>query len=153
MLQKEAAPSQSENSSLQQQSLQSYNTYVIDYIENDNSGKYQFFGPLTCLFSEIASKEKSDFEKMVDEIPLHVDQIQISPEDLHEYIKPSLLVQYDHPSDLKGDGCTNLFSEECNQPVTISVSEENLIAIQDQKDEKRVDSEHVESDCLPLCFS
>ena len=54
---------------------------------------------------------------------------------------------------MKGDGCTNLFSEECNQHVTISVSEENIIAIQDQKDENKVDSKHVESDCLPLCFS
>ena len=37
-LQEETSPSQSENSFLQQQSLQSYNTYVIDYIESDNSG-------------------------------------------------------------------------------------------------------------------
>ena len=90
---------------------------------------------------------------MVEGRPLHVDQIQISSEDLHEYTKPSFLVEDDQPSDLKGDGCTNLFSEECNQPVRISVSEENIIATQDQKDENKVDSKHVESDCLPLCFS
>ena len=82
---------------MQPQSLQRYNTCVIDYIENDNYGKYQFCGPPTCLFSEIASKEKSDFEKMVEGIPLHVDQIQNSPEDLHEYTKPSLLVEDDQP--------------------------------------------------------
>ena len=79
LLQEEATPSQLENSSLHQQSLQSYNTCVIDYIENDNYGKYQFCGPPTCLFSEIASKEKTDFEIMVEGRTLHVDQIQISP--------------------------------------------------------------------------
>ena len=63
-----------------------------------------------------------------------------------------MLVEDDHPSDLKGDGCTNLFSKKWNQPVTISVSEENLIAIQYQKDENKVDGKHVKSDCLPLCF-
>ena len=47
---------------------------------------------------------------------------------------------------------TDLFSEECNQPVPISVSEENFIAIQDQKYENRVETEHFESDCLLLCF-
>ena len=78
MLQEEVSPSQTENSFLQQQSLQSYNTYVNDYIENDNSGNSQFCGPPTCLFSEIATKYKSDFEKMVQGIPLRVDQIQIS---------------------------------------------------------------------------
>ena len=153
LIQQEAAPSQSENFSLQPQSLQSYNTHVIDYIENDNSGKSQACSPATCLFSEIASKEKSDFEIMVEGRPLHVDQIQISPEYLHDYIKPTLLVEDDQPSDLKGDGCTNFFYEECNQPVTIYVTGEILIAIQDQKDENRVDSKHVESDCLPSCFS
>ena len=45
-----------------------------------------------------------------------------------------------------------MFSEECNQSVTISVSEENFIAIQHQKYENRVKIEHVESDGLPLCF-
>ena len=47
-------------------------------------------------------------------------------------MKISLLEEDDQPSDLKGDGCIDLFSEECNQPATISVSEENFIAIQDQ---------------------
>ena len=89
---------------------------------------------------------------MVKGRPLHVDQYKISPEDLHEYTKTSLLVEDDHPSDLKGDGCTNLFSKKWNQPVTISVSEENFIAIQDQKYENIVETEHVEDDCLPLCF-
>ena len=58
LLQEEAAPSQSENSFLQQKSIQSYNTHVIDYIENDNSRKYQACSPSTCLFSKIASKEE-----------------------------------------------------------------------------------------------
>ena len=89
---------------------------------------------------------------MVEGRLLHVDQIQISPKDLHEYIKLSLLEEDDQPDDLKGDGRTDLFSEECNQPVTISVSEENFIAIQDQKYENIVETEHVEDDCLPLCF-
>ena len=89
---------------------------------------------------------------MVEGRPLHVNQIQISTKELHEYIKPSLLVEDDQPSDLKGNGCTDLFSEECNQPVTISVSEENFIAIQDQKDENIVETEHVEDDSLSLCF-
>ena len=123
LLQEEVAPSQSENSILQQQSLQSYNTCVIDYIENDNSGKSQSCSPSTCSFSEIASKEKSDFEIMVEGRPLHVDQIQILPEDLHEYINSSFLVEDDQPSDLKRDGCIDLFSYEYSQPVTISVSE------------------------------
>ena len=81
---------------------------------------------------------------MVEGIPLHVDQIQISPEDLHEYIKPSLLVEDDEPNDLKGYGCTDLFFEECNQPITFSISEENLIAIQDQKYEDIAKNRHVE---------
>ena len=89
---------------------------------------------------------------MVEERPLHVDQIQISPKDLHEYIKPSLLVEDDQPSDLKENGCNDLLYEECSQPVTISVSEENIIAIQDQKDGNRVESKHLESGCLHLCF-
>ena len=71
---------------------------------------------------------------------MHVDQIQISPKDLHEYIKSSLLEEDDQPSDLKGDGCTDLFPEECSQPVTIFVSEENFIAIQDQKYENIVET-------------
>ena len=87
---------------------------MIDYTEDDNSRKSQSCSPSTCSFSENASKEKSDFEIVVEERPLHVDQIQISPKDLHEYIKPSLLVEYDQPSDLKGNGCSNLFSEYCN---------------------------------------
>ena len=95
LLQEEDAPSQSKNSILQQQSLQSYNTYVNDYIEKDNFGKSEFCSSSKCLFSRIASKEKSYFEKMVEGIPLHVDQIQISPEDLHEHINPSLLGEDD----------------------------------------------------------
>ena len=67
---------------------------------------------------------------MVERRPLNVDQIQISPKDLHEYINASLLVEYNQPNDLKGDGCTNFFSKECNHRITISVSEENIIAIQ-----------------------
>ena len=38
-------------------------------------------------------------------------------------MKLSFLEEDDQPSDLKGDGCTDLFSEECNQPIIISVSE------------------------------
>ena len=74
----------------------------------------------------------------------HVDQIHITPKDLHEYLKLSLLEGDDQPSDLEGDGYTNLFSEECNQPITIYVSEENLIAIQDQKYEDIAKTRHVE---------
>ena len=54
---------------------------------------------------------------------LFVFQIQISPKDLHDYMKLSLLEEDDEPSDLKGDGCTDLFFEECNHPITIYVSE------------------------------
>ena len=89
---------------------------------------------------------------MVEGRLLHVDQIHISPKYFHEYIKLSLLEEDDQPSDWKGDGCTDLFSEECNHPVTISISEENFIAIQDQKYENRVETRHVEDDCLSLCF-
>ena len=39
LLQEEAPPSQSENSFSQQQSLERYNACVIDYREDDNSGK------------------------------------------------------------------------------------------------------------------
>ena len=74
----------------------------------------------------------------------HVDQNHITPKDLHEYIKLSLLEGDDQPSDLEGDEYTDLFSKECNQPVTISISEENLIAIQDQKYEDIVKTRHVE---------
>ena len=63
-----------------------------------------------------------------------------------------MIKEDDQPSDLKGDGCTDFFSEECNQPVAISVSDENFIAIQDQKYENIVEAEHVEDDCFPLCF-
>ena len=52
---------------------------MTDYIENANSGKSRSCSPSTCLFYEIASKEKSDFEIMVEVRPLRVDQIQISP--------------------------------------------------------------------------
>ena len=39
------------------------------------------------------------------------------------HLKPSLTKQRnDHPNDVKEDGFTNLFSEDCNQPVTNSVS-------------------------------
>ena len=81
---------------------------------------------------------------MLEGRPLHVDQIQISPKDLQEYIKLSLLEEDDHPSDLKGDGCSDFISEECNQLVTISISEQNFIAIQDQKYENIVETRHVE---------
>ena len=47
------------------------------------------------IFSENASKEKLDFEIMVEGRLLHVDQIQISPKDLHKYIKLSLLEEDD----------------------------------------------------------
>ena len=96
---------------------------MIDYTEDDDSRKSQSCSPSTCLFSKNASEEKSDFEIVVEERLLHVDQIQISPKDLHDYMKISLLEEEDQPSDLKGYGCTGLFSEECNQPITISVSE------------------------------
>ena len=76
---------------LQQQSLENYNACMIDYIEDDNSRKSQSCSPSTCSFSENASKEKSDFEIVVEGRPLHVDRIQISPKDLHKYIKLSLL--------------------------------------------------------------
>ena len=147
----EASPFQSENSFSQLQSLESYNACVIDYTEDDNFGNSQSCSPSTCSFSENESKEKSYFEIVVEERPLHVDQIQISPKDLHEYINPYFLVEDDQPSDLKGDGCIDLFSEECNHPVTIFVSEENIIAIQDQKYENKVETKHVESDYLPMC--
>ena len=114
LLQEEASPYQSENSFSQQQSLQSYNAYVIDYTEDDNSRKFQSCSPSTCSFSENASKEKLYFEIIVEGILLHVDQIQISPKDLHEYIKISFLEEDDQPSELKGDGCIDLFPEECN---------------------------------------
>ena len=91
MLLEEASPSQTENSFLQQQSLESYNACVIDYTEDDNSGKYRSCSPCTCSFSENESKEKSDFEIVLEGRPLHVGQIQTSPKDLHEYIKLSLL--------------------------------------------------------------
>ena len=52
---------------------------------------------------------------------MHVDHIQISPKDLHDYMKLSLLEEDDQPSDLKGDGCTDLFSEECNHTVMLDV--------------------------------
>ena len=123
LLQEDSSPSQLENSFSQLQSLESYNACVIDYIEDDNSRKSQSYSPSTCSFSENASKEKWDFEIVVEGRPLHLDQIQISPKDLHEYINPYFLVEDDQPSDLKGDGCTDFFSKEFNQPVTISVSE------------------------------
>ena len=61
LLQEEASPSQSENSFSQQQSLESYNACVIDYIEDDDSRKYHSCSPSTCLFSENASKEELGF--------------------------------------------------------------------------------------------
>ena len=64
-----------------------------------------------------------------------------------------MLLEDDQPNDLKGDSCTNLFFEECNHSITNYVSEQNLIAIQGQKNENKVDSKHVKSDGLPLCFS
>ena len=62
LLQEEASPSQSENSFSQLQSIESYNACVIDYTEDDNSGKSRSCSPSTCSFSENASKEKSDFD-------------------------------------------------------------------------------------------
>ena len=39
------------------------------------------------------------------------------------YLKPSLSKQRNYqPNDVKEDGFTNLFSKDCNQPVTNSVS-------------------------------
>ena len=78
---------------LQQKSLHNYNTFVVDYIENYISGKLQSYNPSACSFSEIARKEESDFELMVEEGPLCVFQTQISPEELHEHTNPSLLVK------------------------------------------------------------
>ena len=92
-LQEEAAHVQSENTLLQQQFLQSYNTFVVDYIENSNSGKYQSYNPSTCTFSVIARKEESNFELIVEEGPLCGFQIQISPKGLHEHTNPSFLVE------------------------------------------------------------
>ena len=89
---------------------------------------------------------------MVEGRPLHVDQIQTSPEYLHEYINSSFLVEDDHPNDLKGDGCIDFFSKECNHPFRIYVSEENLVAIQYQRDENEVDSKHVESEGFLCVF-
>ena len=113
-------------------------------MEDDNSRKYQSCSPCTCSFSKNASKEKSDFEIVVEGGLPHVDQIHITPKYLHEYIKLYLLEGDEQPSDLEGEGYTNLFFEECNQPITISVSEENLIAIQDQKYEDIAKTRHVE---------
>ena len=66
---------------------------MVDYIEYSNSGKFQSYNPFACSFSEIAKKEESDFELMVEEGPLCVFQTQISPEDWHEHTNPSLLVE------------------------------------------------------------
>ena len=87
MLQEEATHFQSENSILQQQLLQSSNIYVGDYIKNSNSRNFQSYSPSTCLFSKIERKEGLDFEIMVEERHLRVDQIQISHEYLHEHTK------------------------------------------------------------------
>ena len=106
---------------------------MIDYTKDDNFGKSQSCSPSTCSFSENASEEKSDFEIVVEGRPLHVDQIHISPKDLHDYMNISLL-------------------EEDDQPITIFVSEENFIAIQDKKYENLVETEHVESDCFRCVF-
>ena len=66
LLQEEASPPQSENSFSQPRSLESYNACVIDYIEDDNSGKSQSCSPSTCSFFENESKYKSDFEIVVE---------------------------------------------------------------------------------------
>ena len=68
---------------------------MIDYTKDDNFGKYQYCSPSTCSCSENASKKKSDFEIVFEGRPLHVDQIQISPKDLHDYIKLSFLEEDD----------------------------------------------------------
>ena len=93
LFQDEAAYSQSENSFLQQQFPLSSNAYVGDYIKNSNYRNFQSYSPSTCLFFEVSSKEESDFELMVEEIPLSVDHIQNFPENLHEHTNPSLLAK------------------------------------------------------------
>ena len=50
-LQEEATRFQSEILFCQEKSLQSYNTFVIEYIENINSRKYHSCSPSKCLFS------------------------------------------------------------------------------------------------------
>ena len=93
LLLEEASHFKSENPLLQQHSLQSYNTYVVDYIENSIFGKYQSYNPFACSFSKISRKEELDFVLMVEEGPLCVFQTQISPEVLHEHTNPPLLVK------------------------------------------------------------
>ena len=52
-LQEEVFHFRSENTLLQQQFIQSSNTYVADYIENSKSRKLQLDSPSTCSFYEI----------------------------------------------------------------------------------------------------
>ena len=55
---------QSEDPLLQQQSLQNYNVYVDDCIENSESIKWQSDSPST--YSKISSKEESDVESRLE---------------------------------------------------------------------------------------
>ena len=57
-------------------------------------------------------------EKKLDLVEQHKQK-----ETFSMHLKPSLSIQKnDQASDVKEDGFTNLFSENCNQPVTNSVS-------------------------------
>ena len=47
------------------------------------------------LETEIAREEESDSELIIEEGPLCVFQTQISPKDVHEHTKTSLLVEYE----------------------------------------------------------
>ena len=75
--QEEVSHDQSENTRSQQQFPQSYNTSVVDYIDNSNSRISQYYIPYACSFSEIASNEESDLELRVEERPLYAYQTQI----------------------------------------------------------------------------
>ena len=93
LFQDEATYSQSKKIFLQQQFPLSSNASVGDYIKNSDYGNFQSYSLSTCLFFEVASKEESDFELMVEEKPLGVDHIQNFPENLHEHTKPYLLAK------------------------------------------------------------
>ena len=79
MLQEEDSHFQSENTLLQQQYPQSYNDYVVDYIEDSNSGKYQSHSISVYSFSEIACIEESGFELMNEEGSFCVCKTHILP--------------------------------------------------------------------------
>ena len=93
LFQDEVSYYQSENSFLQQKFPLSSNSYVGDYIKNSNFGNFQSYSLSTCLFFEVASKEESYFELMVEERTLCVDHIKSFPENSHEHTKPYLLVE------------------------------------------------------------